>query len=381
MQKISLLQPRKIVFGQGSAQQCVDDVLALGLHRVFIVTSAPILALAGPVADAFRKGGAAVEVYAEVNTEPSVAVFEQALVAARAMQPDAVIGLGGGSPMDVAKVAAALHNGQQTLLDVLGIDLLDSRNTYLACLPTTSGAGSEVTPYAIFLHEEEQLKKGVVSPHIVPDAAYIDPVLAVTMPPAVTAATGMDALTHCIEAYVNLYAHPMIDLYALQGIKLITANLLKVVQSGDDLEARTAMSLGSYYGGLCLGPVNTGAVHALAYPLGGEFHVAHGVSNSVLLPHVAAFNLPATPERYADIAVAMGVEPGATSTETAEMGIERIRSLSRQCGIPPGMAELDVPSEAIPRMAVSAMKVTRLLRLNPREVTVSDAEAIYRAAY
>ena len=132
---------------------------------------------------------------------------------------------------------------------------------------------------------------------------------------------------------------------------------------------------------MCLGPVNTGAVHALAYPLGGEFHVAHGVSNSVLLPHVAAFNLPATPERYADVAVAMGVEAGANATETAERGIARIRELSAEIGIPDGMSELGVPEEAIPRMAQSAMKVTRLLRLNPREVTAADAEAIYRAAY
>jgi len=316
-----------------------------------------------------------------VNTEPSVALFDRVLDAAREVRPDAVVGFGGGSPMDVAKVVAALHNGTQTLPDLLGIDLLEGRTTYLACLPTTAGTGSEVTPYAIFHDEAEQLKKGVVSSHIIPDAAYVDPDLTRTVPPGVTAATGMDALTHCVEAYVNRYAHPMVDMYALQGIRLISANLLKAVQAGDDLETRTAMSLGSLYGGMCLGPVNTGAVHALAYPLGGEFHVAHGVSNAVLLPHVATFNLPATPQRYTDIAVAMGVEPNATPNEIAELGIERIKSLSRQCGIPAGMEELDVPAEAIPRMAESAMKVTRLLRLNPREVTVSDAEAIYRSAY
>lgn len=381
MRKINLLQPGRIVFGEGSAQQCVEDLLALGLRRIFIVTSAPILGLVEPLASAFRDGGATVEIFDGVNVEPSVGMFEQALDAARAMRPDTVIGVGGGSPMDVAKLVAALHDGRQTVLEVFGINMLEGRDTYLACLPTTSGTGSEVSPNAIFLHEDEQLKKGVVSPHLVPDAAYVDPMLTLTLPPAVTAATGIDALTHCIEAYANRYAHPVVDLFALQGIKLIAANLLSAVQAGDDVEARSAMSLGSLYGGLCLGPVNTGAVHALAYPLGGEFHIAHGVSNSVLLPHVLAFNLPAAPERYADIAVAMGVEPGATATETAEKGIEKIRELSRACGIPAGLSELDVPIEAIPGMAESAMKVTRLLRLNPREVTVSDAEAIYRAAY
>lgn len=381
MRKISLLQPGKIVFGDGTAQQCVEDVLALGLRRIFIVTSSPILDLVAPIRDAFVDGGATVQVYSDVNSEPSDSLFERALVTARSVKPDAVIGIGGGSPMDVAKLVAALHDREQTIFDVFGIGLLEGRNTYLACMPTTSGTGSEVSPNAIFLHEADLLKKGVVSPHLVPDAAYVDPALTLTLPPSVTAATGVDALTHCIEAFANRYAHPIIDLFALQGIRLIAANLYTAVHNGDDVLARGAMSLGSLYGGLCLGPVNTGAVHALAYPLGGEFHVAHGVSNSVLLPHVLAFNLPAAPDRYAEIAIAMGVEPRATPTATAEAGIEQIRQLSRDVGIPSGMAELDVPEQAIPEMAAAAMKVTRLLRLNPREVTQADAEAIYRAAY
>lgn len=385
MRTITILQPKKVVFGQGCASQCVDDVLSLGLRRIFMVTSTQILRLVEPVAQALKDAGAVVEIYSEINIEPSVGTFEQALAAARGMQPDAVIGIGGGSPMDVAKLVAALHNSQQRILDVFGINLLETRQTYLACLPTTSGTGSEVSPNAILLHEAEQLKKGVVSPHLVPDAAYVDPVLTLTLPPSVTAATGVDALTHCIEAYANRFAHPMIDLYAMQGIRLIAASVVRAVESGDDLEARTNMSLGSLYGGLCLGPVNTGAVHALAYPLGGEFHIAHGVSNSVLLPHVLAFNLPAAPERYAEIALALGVQADDTAAEavaeTAQRGVEKIRELSRDCGIPSGLAEMDIPEEAIPGMAESAMKVTRLLRLNPREVILSDAEAIYRAAY
>ena len=217
--------------------------------------------------------------------------------------------------------------------------------------------------------------------HLIPDAAYVDPELTYTLPPAVTAATGVDALTHCIEAYANRFAHPTVDLYALQGIKLIAANLVQAVEMSDDADARAAMALGSLYGGLCLGPVNTGAVHALAYPLGGEFHVAHGVSNSVLLPHVLAFNLPAAPERYADIALALGVTAGDTPEDTALKGLDRLRELSKECGIPAGLTDLDIPEEAIPRMAESAMKVTRLLKNNVRELTAADAEAIYQSAY
>jgi alcohol dehydrogenase class IV len=381
MRTVRLLQPKKIVFGRDCATQCVDDVLALGLSRVFIVTSPPIVGLVEPLADALKKGGACVVIYSEIATEPAIATFEATLEAARRAEPDAVIGLGGGSAMDVAKLVAALYDGQQSVRDVFGIEKLASRTLYLACLPTTAGTGSEVSPNAILLDETDELKKGVVSPFLVPDAAYVDPMLTVTLPPAVTAATGLDALTHCIEAYANRFAHPMVDLYTLEGIRLIGANLLRAVEKGNDLEARTNMALGSLYGGLCLSPVNTAAVHALAYPLGGEFHVAHGVSNAVLLPPVLEFNLPAAPERYAEIALAMGAEGGASPLETAQRGLDKMRELSRRCGIPAGLSELGVPAEAIPRMAQSAMKVTRLLKNNLRELTAADAEAIYRAAY
>jgi alcohol dehydrogenase class IV len=337
--------------------------------------------LTNPLADALRCGGAAVTIYPEIATEPAVATVQKALAAARAVDPDGIIGLGGGSAMDTAKLVAALYSGKQTVHEVFGIEKLQSRTLYLACLPTTAGTGSEVSPNAILLDEEENLKKGVVSPHLVPDAAYIDPALTVTLPPAVTAATGVDALTHCIEAYANRFAHPVVDVYALQGIRLINENLLQAVEHGDDVEARTNMALGSFYGGLCLAPVNTAAVHALAYPLGSEFHVAHGVSNAVLLPHVLRFNVSAAPQRHAEIALAMGVEPGASDLETAERGVERIADLSKACGIPQSMGDLGVPEDAIPRMARAAMKVTRLLKNNLRDLTVTDAEAIYRAAY
>jgi alcohol dehydrogenase class IV len=232
----------------------------------------------------------------------------------------------------------------------------------------------------VILDEAESLKKAVISPHLVPDGAYVDPMLTLTVPPAVTAATGMDALTHCIEAYANRFAHPVVDVYALEGIRQISRHLVDAVEHGNNVAARTAVALGSLYGGMCLGPVNTAAVHALAYPLGSEFHVAHGVSNAVLLPHVLEFNLPAAPQRYADIAIAMGVEDASDDVTTAQRGLEQIRVLSRRCGIPAHMAALGVPTDAIDQMARSAMTVTRLLERNVREVTMQDAIDIYRRA-
>jgi alcohol dehydrogenase class IV len=381
MRKINILQPSKISFGLGCISECIDDVTARGLKRIFILTIAPLLNQLAPLVDRLQQAGCAVQLDTSITLEPTISMFETVLVAARAFAPDAVLGIGGGSSMDTAKLVAALHNSPQDVRNTFGINQLAGRSTFLACLPTTSGTGSEVSPNAILLDESEQLKKGIVSPHLVPDAAYVDPELTFSAPPSITAATGVDAMVHCIEAYANRFAHPIIDLYALEGIRLIAANIVRAVENGKDADARTALSLGSLFGGLCLGPVNTGAVHALAYPLGGEFHIAHGVSNSVLLPHVLAFNLPAAPQRYADIALALGVDAVDTPEQTAQYGLEKLRQLSAQCGIPASMADLDVPEDAIPRLAEAAMKVTRLLKNNVRELTASDAEAIYRAAY
>jgi alcohol dehydrogenase class IV len=381
MRVISLLQPPKIVFGAGCAAQCAEDVLRLRLQRVFVVTSPPIRQHAERLSAALMAGGAEVEIYAEIEREPSVGDFEAALAAALAQQPRAVIGVGGGSVLDVAKLVAALYETGQTVGEVFGIDRLAGRVLYLACLPTTAGTGSEVSPNAILLDEADHLKKGVVSPHLVPDAAYVDPLLTLSAPPGVTAATGVDALTHCIEAYANRFAHPIVDGYALAGVRCIAPNLERAVAEGGDVQARAQVALGSLYGGLCLGPVNTAAVHALAYPLGGEYHVAHGVANSVLLPHVLRFNLPACVERYADVALALGAPPGATPRQTAERGVERLAELSRACGIPPGLKAVGIPRAALPALAEAAMTVTRLLKNNPRVLTAADAEAIYTAAY
>lgn len=379
MSLVNLQQPKRIVFGAGALQQAAD-IADLGVRRALIVTSTPIVPLAQPLVEALESRGVTVTVYGGVDTEPSVSVFEAVLDVARAARPDAVVGIGGGSPLDTAKAVAALHDSEQGLRDVFGIGLLKGRRTHLVCLPTTAGTGSEVSPNAIFLDERDLLKKGVISPFLVPDAAYVDPLLTHTVPAPVTAATGVDAMIHCLEAYTNKFAHPTVDLYALQGIRLIAAHLSRAVKQGDDAEAREKLALGALYGGLCLGPVNTAAVHALAYPLGGEFKVSHGVSTALLLAPVTEFNIPAAPGRYADVARAMGVNGGGSDEEVARRGLERIMALNAECGLPSRMSEVGVPEEALPRIVESGMTVTRLLKNNPREVTAEDAERIYRAA-
>jgi alcohol dehydrogenase class IV len=377
---ITLHQPRTLVFGAGCLARCADELVARGCRSVFVVSGPTTRRLGEPLHAALRAAGRDVALFDAIAREPSVDDLRTALAAARDARADAVVGLGGGSPLDVAKLVAALLGGEQDVRDAFGIGKLAGRSTYLACVPTTAGTGSEVSPNAILLDESDQLKKGVISPHLVPDAAYVDPALTVSVPPPVTAATGVDALTHCIEAYANRFAHPMIDLFALEGVRLIAANLVRAVEHGDDLDARTAVARGSLYGGMCLGPVNTGAVHALAYPLGSAFHVAHGVSNAVLLPHVLEFNLPAAPRRYAEVALALGAVPGQDDAQTAHRGLELIRDLCRRCAIPPRMSDLGVPADAIDHLARSAMTVTRLLERNVRPLTLADATDIYRRA-
>jgi len=378
---ITIQSPKRLVFGNGCSSQFIDDFATLGLDRAFIVTAPPILQHVKVIVDSLKKEGLDVEIWDKITNEPTIKTFEGVLKTFKTTKSNAVIGIGGGSVLDVAKLVAALNDRKQDIHEVFGIKKLSGRSTYLSCLPTTAGTGSEVSPNSILLDESANLKKGVVSPYLVPDAVYIDPLLTVTVPPSVTGSTGMDALTHCIEAYVNRFAHPMIDLYALEGIRLIGSNLELAYKDGNNIEARAKMSLGSLYGGLCLGSVNTGAVHALAYPLGGEFHIPHGVSNALLLPYVLEFNLSAAPHRYAQIAQALGIEPASSDLETARKGVNKLKKLSSKCGIPAGLSEVGVPRDAIKEMAELAMSVTRLLKNNPKKLTRSDAEEIYNKAY
>ncbi|MET0498673.1 MAG: iron-containing alcohol dehydrogenase [Steroidobacteraceae bacterium] len=378
---VTLHQLRKLVFGAGCSDQCAGDIVARQARSVFVVTSPPTRALGDKIYAQLRAAGSLVTIWDSVQGEPTLRDFQAALAAAKDAGTDAVIGLGGGSAMDVAKLVAAFLDGRQEVHQAFGVGNLAGRSVYLACLPTTSGTGSEASPIAILLDEADDLKKGVVSPHLVPDAAFVDPLLTISMPAAITAATGIDAFTHCVEAYANRFAHPIIDTYALQGIRLIARSLERAVRDGNDVAARSDLSLASLYGGMCLGPVNTAAVHALSYPLGGEFHIPHGVSNALLLPHVLEFNLSAAPGRYADIAEALGESRSVEDLETALRGLQRVRDLCKRCGLPSSMSEFNVPQSAVDRMAKAAMTVKRLLDRNLREVTEQDARDIYMKAF
>ena len=373
--------PGKLVTGNGTFDQLIDDVLALQPTKVFIATITPLQ----PIIDAFTAKLTAQNIKVVTDTsiiaEPSFSDFEKLMKNVMPFNPDVVIGIGGGSVLDIAKLVAAQLENEQQLRDYVGIGLLKGRKKKLICVPATSGTGSEVSPNAILVDDADNQKKGIISPFLVPDIVYVDPLLTVSVPPAITAATGMDALTHCLEAYTNKFSQPFIDLFAYEGMKLIAANIITAVKDGSNIDAREKVAMGSLYGGFCLGPVNTTGVHALSYPLGSMYHLAHGLSNAVLLPYVMEYNIVAAVDRYADVAVALGCNREADTWATAKAGVEKIKDLNKSCGIPTTLREVGVKEETIPQMAMEAMKIQRLLKNNPREITEQDAVAIFKSAF
>lgn len=380
MNRIQIIHPKKVVFGEDSLEQFVNDYLRLSYKRLYVVTIAPVRARVGEALRPLTTAGVEVCVNTSIREEPTFSDFERLVGEAIAFDADSVAGIGGGSVMDTAKLVAVQLRSEQTLDDILANGFHKKRATYIACLPTTAGTGSEVSPNAIFVNDEGN-KVGVISPELVPDAAYVDPGLTKNVPPAITAATGIDALAHCMEVYTNRYAHPVTDLLALEGIRLIGGSLHRAFVNGADKEARAAVALGSMYGGMCLGPVNTAAVHALAYPLSKEFHLPHGLSIALLLPYVMEYNLVEAPGRYAAVAVALGSRESGPEISVARSGVAIVRDLIRSCGLPGSLGKVNIPREAVGKLADQAILVQRLLTNNPRVVLRDDAERIYESAF
>ncbi|HSH09788.1 MAG TPA: iron-containing alcohol dehydrogenase, partial [Oceanipulchritudo sp.] len=291
--------PPTLSFGSGKRNELPDLLGRWDIRKAVIVAAEACQKAVEELERALEEQSITVRVVYCLPTEPKIEDFVQICQKLAAVDPEVVIGIGGGSVLDIAKLVAALGHRPEHLREYIGSGLVSPRKRKLICLPTTSGAGSEASPNAIMVDEVDHQKKAIISPYLIPDLVLIDPELTLTLPPHVTAATGFDALCHCIEAFANKHAHALVDAFALQGISLIAQNIVCATNEGSNLAAREAMALGSYLGGVCLGPVNTAAVHALSYPLGSAFGLPHGLANAVLLPHVLRYNLPAMPDRYA----------------------------------------------------------------------------------
>lgn len=373
--------PEVVYLGRGALDNLSSEVQKLGARKVLLITDAGVKAanLDKQVVDAIAEGGAEVDIFTEVEAEPSTGTVDRVGNLVREKGYQLLVGLGGGSPMDVTKGASILAANEGSIKDYAGIELVPQKGIPTVLIPTTSGTGSEVTPNAIFAFKEEQVKKGIVSRYLLPKVAIVDPALTLSCPAHITAATGVDALVHAIESFTALKATPHTDMYALEAIRLIAENLRTAVFNGNDVEAREKMAMGSFFAGVSLANAGVGAVHALAYPLGGKFHVSHGVSNALLLPRVMEFNCMGNLGKFAQVAEAMG-EPveGKSCREAAMLAVKAVKELVADVGIPQSLREVGVAEEDIEFLTESAEQQTRLLTNNPRVMTAKEIETIYR---
>ena len=376
---------KSIEFGVGALNKIGDLVKARIGDRVMLVTD-PGMMSTGIVDRALQilaEAGITVELFKDVAADPPEAVILEATKQAQGADIAGVVGLGGGSSLDVAKLVSLLALGKEELKDVYGVGNAKGPRLPLILVPTTSGTGSEVTPISIVTTGTNE-KMGVVSPVILPDIALLDPELTYGLPAHVTAATGIDAMVHAIEAYASASANnnPLSRMLATQALTLMGRSILKAVHEGSDTVARSEMLLGSMLAGQAFANSPVAAVHALAYPLGGHFHIPHGLSNALVLPHVLRFNVVTSPQPYAELAPYAFPELSKfEGQERAAAFCERLAELSRDCGLQPNLRAMNIPEDILPKLASDAMNQTRLLVNNPRPVTEADALAIYRDAF
>lgn len=373
---------RVIHHGPGALAQLADEIRKLGGTRVALITD-PGVARVG-LADRVREAaGCELALFSEVEPEPPYPLVHQCADFIRANGCDLVIGLGGGSSMDVAKMAAAMVANTGSVSDYWGVGFLPRRGLPVIAIPTTAGTSSEISPACVFVDPASQAKKGVRSDFLLPEVAILDAELTLDLPPALTAYTGMDALTHAIESYTSPKANLVSEGMAERAIHLIGRNLRAAYANGHDLAARTGMFAGCLFAGMTLAEVNVGAVHALAQSLGGRFRVGHGLANALFLPYVMAFNRIGCREKYARVAELLG-EPlaGLSLDEASTRGVEAVRRLSLDVGVPQRLRELEIPEDALGEVAVACMETqTRILTNNPRTVSLAQAHAMLREAY
>lgn len=372
-------QSVKTTLVQSGAVLQLSELLAeRGLTRPLFVTDAQLIELGvvSPAIEALQQGADDVIVFDGIEPDPSERVVYACLDAFKASSCDSVIAVGGGSSMDVAKVVSVLAEGKQDLPEIYGVGMVSGGRLPLFLAPTTAGTGSEVTPVAI-ITTGETTKAGVSSPILLPDVAILDASLTLGLPASISAMTGIDAMVHAIEAYTSkIKKNPISDMLALRALKLLSENIRKVLASPGDVAAREAMLLGSMFAGQAFANAPVGAVHALAYPVGGHYHIPHGLSNSLMLPAVLGFNAEACPELYAELA---RVIPGAE--QSADGLIDWFKALIDESGLPATLAQANIPEADLPTLAKDAMFQQRLLINNPREVDEATALRLYEEAW
>ncbi|HBO38844.1 MAG TPA: alcohol dehydrogenase [Pasteurellaceae bacterium] len=378
----SLFHTNKVIGGAGSLSQIADVVKDYDAESVAIITDAGVFA-AGLIDEPkalLEQAGVNVHIISDTPPEPTLAQVNHIFQTAKQFNAQMIIGIGGGSAMDTAKLVAILLNNNVELQDVVdGKAKFNRRGIPTLMIPSTSGTGSEATQNAIVLIPERELKVGIVDGKMLPNCVILDPRMTVGLPQHITANTGIDALCHALECYISKKSSPFSDVFALKAIELIVKNIRTAYNEGDNLKARENMLLGSYFGGACIATSSTVAVHALSYPLGGKYHIPHGLSNAILLPDVMKFNLDACEEKFANVAKAMGLDVyHCSSREAAEKVIDELYALIRDLNIKCDLKAVGVTEEVLDELVDSAFTARRLLDNNPKEMTKADIRSIYQ---
>jgi len=387
MQSFSFNSSKGIRFGKDISLKTIEEVSSLLGSNILFVTDPGLnkLGIANKVLSSLRHTSN-VTVFHEVEADPSRSTLFKVIDLGKDIKCTGVIGFGGGSSMDVAKLAALILGSQENLDEAWGVANAKGPRLPLVLYPTTAGTGSEVTPISIITQDDLE-KKGVSSPIILPDLAVLDPMLTLGLPSNITAATGIDAMVHAIESYAskNLNNNPMSKIFAKEALRLLGGAITKAVFDGNNEDARSDMLLGSMLAGASFGNSPVAGVHALAYPIGGTYHIPHGLSNALVLPHVLRFNItePTAAQHYSEIApiIFPEIKTNTANQDIAANFIEKLALLSQTLGLEQRLRDVKIPESACETMAKDAMKQTRLLINNPKEINEIDAFNIYKSAW
>jgi len=380
MEQFRCLLPGGVTFGAGKIETINEKVSG---RSVLLLSDKGVVAagIAKRVGGLCRAGASSYIEFLEVPAEPREDEVSAVVASLAGAETEAIVAVGGGSVMDMAKLVAVMINGGPGIGEMFEGRLPTARKSLLVMIPTTAGTGAEATPNAIVFRPAHNLKVGIVCDLFLPDWVILDPELLLELPPAITAATGLDALCHALECYISNKANPLSDMLAVQATSLIFKSLKRCYQDGSDLEARADMLLASFYAGICIASSGTNIVHALSYPLGGRYRIAHGVSNAILLAPAFAVNKDCCREKLAAIAHLAGDAAGLSVEQKADLLVERLGRLSRDLGIPAKLTDLGVPAGDLESIVDAAFEVKRLLNNNPRPLTKDDIRTVYLSLF
>ncbi|NNU90089.1 iron-containing alcohol dehydrogenase [Anoxybacillus sp. CHMUD] len=373
----------EVIFGNGSIQQVGESCVRLGATNVFIVSDPGVMEAGwlDVIVRSCRQAGLSYTTFHDITINPKDKEVEKGCRIYLENECDAVIGVGGGSSIDVAKAIAILVTNGGRIHDYEGVDKIRYPLPPQVMVPTTAGSGSEVSQFSVIVDTETEKKMTIISRSLIPDIAIIDPETLSTKSPHLTASTGLDVLTHGIEAYVSLAATPLTDVHAKNAISLVAEYLRPSVASKMNLEAKINMAMACLQAGLAFSNAILGAVHAMSHAVGGKYNLLHGAVNSILLPHVMEYNLLANPKKFADIALFLGVDiRGMSNMEAGNKAIEHVKQLTMDIGTPQRLADIGVEKDQLKKMSVSAFHDACMIT-NPRDVTIEDIEGLFRKAW